>query len=62
MDTTRPGTASRVLLVEDDQHIRELVELHLKLEGLAVVPRSDGNEALALARAGAFDLIVLDLM
>jgi DNA-binding response OmpR family regulator len=62
METTRAKNAPRVLLVEDDQHIRELVELHLQLEGLTVVPVSDGNEALALARADAFDLIVLDLM
>jgi DNA-binding response OmpR family regulator len=62
MDTTRAKNAPRVLLVEDDQHIRELVELHLQLEGLTVVPVSDGNEALALARADPFDLMVLDLM
>ena len=41
---------ARVLLVEDDQNIRELVELHLQLEGLTVVSNGDGNEALALAR------------
>ena len=52
----------RVLVVEDDQHIRELVELHLKLEGLTVVASGDGNDALARARAETFDLIVLDLM
>jgi DNA-binding response OmpR family regulator len=62
MDTTRAKNASRVLLVEDEAHIRELVELHLQLEGLAVVPVSDGNDALALARTDTFDLIVLDLM
>jgi DNA-binding response OmpR family regulator len=62
METTRAKNASRVLLVEDDQHIRELVELHLQLEGLTVVPVSDGNDGLALARTDAFDLIVLDLM
>jgi two-component system OmpR family response regulator/two-component system alkaline phosphatase synthesis response regulator PhoP len=51
-----------VLLVEDDQHIRELVQLHLQLEGLTLVPVADGNDALALARSEPFDLIVLDLM
>ena len=48
MDATRTKTGARVLLVEDDQNIRELVELHLQLEGLTVVSKSDGNEALAL--------------
>src|SRR5687767_8569671 len=62
MDAPRPKTAARVLLVEDDSNIRELVELHLQLEGLTVVSKSDGNEALALARTDAFALIVLDLM
>jgi DNA-binding response OmpR family regulator len=62
MESPRPKNTARVLLVEDDQHIRELVELHLQLEGLTVVSVSDGNEALNLARGESFDLIVLDLM
>ena len=62
MDAPRPKTAARVLLVEDDPNIRELVELHLQLEGLTVVSKSDGNDALALARSDTFELIVLDLM
>ena len=52
----------RVLVVEDDAAIRELVSLHLKLEGYGVVPSADGSEALRLARAEPFDLIVLDIM
>jgi DNA-binding response OmpR family regulator len=52
----------RVLVVEDDPAIRELISLHLKLEGYGVVPSDDGSEALRLARAERFDLIVLDLM
>jgi len=62
MEATRAKSTARVLLVEDDQHIRELVALHLQLEGLTVVSMGDGNEALALARAEGFDLMVLDLM
>lgn len=62
MDTTHGGASARVLLVEDDQHIRELVELHLQLEGLTVESATDGQEGLARARAEPFDLIVLDLM
>jgi len=52
----------RVLVVEDDANIRDLVELHLKLEGLTTVAVGDGNEGLELARGARFDLIVLDLM
>src|SRR4026209_1001316 len=62
MDASRPKPAARVLLVEDDSNIRELVELHLQLEGLTVVSKSDGYDALALARNDTFELIVLDLM
>ena len=62
MEATRSKPAARVLLVEDDPNIRELVELHLQLEGLTVVSIGDGNEALGRARAESFELIVLDLM
>ena len=62
MDPTRAPAGARVLLVEDDPHIRELVELHLQLEGLTVSAVGNGNEALARARADAYDLVVLDLM
>jgi DNA-binding response OmpR family regulator len=55
-------TGLRVLVVEDEPAIRELISLHLKLEGHGVVPSGDGAEALRLARAEKFDLIVLDIM
>jgi DNA-binding response OmpR family regulator len=60
--TTAPLPQRRVLVVEDDPSIRELVSLHLKLEGLAVLSSADGAEALRLARTEQFDLIVLDVM
>jgi CheY-like chemotaxis protein len=44
----------RVLVVEDDEHIRELVVLHLELEGHTAVALGDGAEALARARAEPF--------
>ena len=55
-----PG--ARVLVVEDDEHIRELVMLHLQLEGHTGVGVTDGAEALRLAREDRFDLLILDLM
>lgn len=61
METNR-SRAARVLLVEDDAHIRELVQLHLQLEGLTVTSVADGNEGLERARAEGFELIILDLM
>src|SRR5712692_4504573 len=52
----------RVLVVEDEPHIRELVCLHLGLEGYACDGVGDGREALTRAEAQRFDLLVLDLM
>lgn len=53
---------ARVLVVEDDAHIRELIQLHLGLEGLEIEAVGDGQDALARANAGSYDLIILDLM
>ncbi|MEY4094824.1 MAG: Response regulator ArlR [Acidobacteriota bacterium] len=53
---------SRVLVVEDEAHIRELIQLHLGLEGLEIEAVADGQEALVRANAESFDLIILDLM
>jgi DNA-binding response OmpR family regulator len=52
----------RVLVVEDEPSIRELVCLHLGLEGFECVEADDGQRALDLARREPFDLVVLDLM
>lgn len=53
---------SRVLVVEDEAHIRELIQLHLGLEGLEIEAVADGQEALVRAGSEPFDLIILDLM
>ena len=51
-----------MLVVEDEPHIRELVALHLGLEGWTTVETGNGQDALRLAREEPFDLIILDLM
>lgn len=51
-----------VLIVEDDAHIRDLIVLHLGLEGLETTAVGDGRDALARVSSTPFDLIVLDLM
>jgi DNA-binding response OmpR family regulator len=56
------GKGARVLVVEDDRHIRDLVMLHLGLEGLTAVPAATGSEGLRLAKADPFDLLILDVM
>jgi two-component system OmpR family response regulator/two-component system alkaline phosphatase synthesis response regulator PhoP len=49
-------------VVEDEPNIRDLVALHLGLEGFAVSGVPDGREALRLLRERRFDLVILDLM
>ena len=56
------AAAPRVLVVEDEPHIRELVCLHLGHEGYACEGVGDGEQALQLAGAKDFDLLVLDVM
>jgi DNA-binding response OmpR family regulator len=54
--------APRVLVVEDEPNIRELVCLHLGLEGYACEGAADGQAAFARTEAEPFDLLVLDVM
>jgi len=54
--------STRVLIVEDEAPIRELLRLHVSLAGFEVTEAGDGTRALALARSQPFDLIVLDVM
>src|SRR5215203_260456 len=61
MTSAQPERLS-VLVVEDEERIRELVSLHLQLEGLAPTEAVDGDAGLSLARTRKFDLIILDLM
>jgi two-component system phosphate regulon response regulator PhoB len=51
-----------VLIVEDEEDIRELLSLHLKREGFAVLEAADGALALKLAEQRKPDLILLDIM
>jgi DNA-binding response OmpR family regulator len=53
---------ARVLVVEDEANIRELVCLHLRHEGYTCEGVGDGKTALARTESGRFDLMVIDLM
>lgn len=55
-------TPKRVLIVEDDVHIAELLRMHLKDEGYAVEHAPDGNVGIRLLESGSWDALVLDLM
>ena len=59
MPTQKPR---RVLVVEDDREIAELVRLHLVDLGCAVDIANDGAAGLARAQAQRYDLVILDVM
>lgn len=50
----------RILIVDDEQHILSLLSMTLRKEGYEVVSANNGQKALALAGAFAFDLVILD--
>jgi DNA-binding response OmpR family regulator len=52
----------KVLIVDDDAKIVELVKLYLDRDGYSVITAYDGQEALRLARESHPDIIVLDIM
>jgi two-component system response regulator RegX3 len=54
--------AKHILIVEDEDSIRETLRYNLSHEGFAVTEASTGTEALAAARRHRPDLILLDLM
>ena len=57
-----PGTAGRILIVEDDPDLRGALAAILEDAGYSIVEAEHGGEALAHLRSGmAFCLIVLDL-
>jgi CheY-like chemotaxis protein len=54
--------ALRVLVVEDDDVIRQLITVNLELEGFEVIPAVDGQDALDKVADAKPDVITLDIM
>jgi two-component system, OmpR family, alkaline phosphatase synthesis response regulator PhoP len=54
--------SSRILVVDDEQSIRTIVEYALRDAGFEVLSAARGDDALALVRRDPPDLVVLDLM
>ncbi|MEJ5357823.1 MAG: response regulator transcription factor [Desulfobacterales bacterium] len=52
----------RILVVDDEEDIVELVRFHLAREGFQVESAASGEQALTKVRQGTFALVVLDLM
>ncbi|MBQ3261123.1 response regulator [Candidatus Saccharibacteria bacterium] len=53
---------TKIMVVEDDQSLREIYSIRLTAEGYEVVPAGDGEEALAVAVKEKPDLIISDVM
>jgi CheY-like chemotaxis protein len=58
---TRRGNATRLLLVEDDDLLREVLAEQLDDEGYEVLAAANGNAAIALLAAEVVDIIITDL-
>ncbi|MCC3868952.1 response regulator transcription factor [Terrisporobacter mayombei] len=54
--------ASKILVVDDEKEIRNLIEIYLKNEGYTVIKASNGEEALEILKKEEVQLIVLDIM
>ncbi|QED49881.1 response regulator transcription factor [Cytobacillus dafuensis] len=54
--------AEKVLVVDDDQDIREVLNLYLNNEGYIVIMAESGEKALTLFEEHDFDLVLLDVM
>src|SRR5881397_519708 len=63
MTSPPDGTAeARLLVVDDEPNIRELLSASLRYAGFEVATAADGQQALALAASFRPDLLVLDVM
>ncbi len=56
------GTATRIVIVDDDEHIRELASVYLQKEGYDVVCVVDGTSAVARILQLQPGVVILDLM
>ncbi|MDQ0061351.1 response regulator transcription factor [Paenibacillus harenae] len=52
----------RILVVDDEREIADLIEIYLKNEGFETVKAYDGEQALDLFGKHSFDLVILDIM
>ena len=53
---------NKILVVDDEKLIVKGIRFSLEQDGMEVTAAYDGEEALALAKSGEFDLILLDVM
>lgn len=52
----------KVLIVDDEERIRDVIKEYLKLENIEFEEASDGYQAIELAKSTIFDVIIMDIM
>ncbi|KAF0102345.1 MAG: two component transcriptional regulator [bacterium] len=62
MEKSRTEVKRRILVVEDDADIADILQLNLADEGYAVDRAEDGEKGLAFLRQTAYDALILDIM
>ena len=61
MEGMESRVAPTIMVVEDENKLRDLLRSYIEREGMTVLSTASGAEALALARAASPDLVILDL-
>jgi len=59
-ENRRRGTLQKVLIVDDEHNIRNILDFSLDAEGFEVTTASNGEEAFDVAISALPDLIILD--
>ena len=54
--------SKRILVVDDDQQIRELLQSYLEKNNFGVIALEDGSQLMELLHSQPFDLVILDIM
>ena len=60
--SAHPERPVKILLVEDEEDVREVLRKQLQQEGYEVIEAKTGSEALALAKRSSFDVLLADVM
>lgn len=61
-DTPSSPSGRRILVVDDEPHIRRVLSAVLGDRGFDITMGNDGTEGLEMFEAGQYDLVILDLM
>ena len=62
MNTQEGEKMAKILIVDDEQGIRDVLREYLELDGYEVGEAVDGMDAIKQAKAGDYDLIIMDVM